>query len=190
MEQRDTKIWKDIAGFEGYYQVSNWGRVKSLARYVNCRGGQKLNKERIRKTCNSHGYHNVTMSRDNKQGCFLVHILVADAFIPNPDNLPEINHLDCDKTNNYHKNLERSTKRSNMQHAAANGLLGHQWKGKRYGKHPTSRAIAQFDVSGNLIRVWESTSEAADVLKLNRTNISKSITGAQKTSFGFKWKYA
>lgn len=190
MSERDVEIWKDIAGYEGVYQVSNWGRIKSLERVVNCKGGQKLNKERIRKDCNAHGYRNIVLSKENITHCYLVHILVADAFVPNPDNLPEVNHLDCDKMNNYYRNLERCTKLANMQHASSNGLLGKSWRGKSYGKHPTSRAIAQFDINDNLVRTWGSTSEAADVLKLNRTNISKSLTGLQKTSFGFKWKYA
>lgn len=189
MEQKDVEIWKDIPDYEGLYLVSNWGRIKSLSRVVNCKGGQKTNKERIRKDCNSHGYRNITLWKEKRSHSFLVHIVVAKAFLSNPDNLPQVNHIDGDKTNNYYKNLQWCTCSENMQHAADNGLLTLSWVGKSYEKHPKSKPIAQYDLSDSLIRNWSSATEAADSLKLNRGNINKSLMGEQKTSFGYKWKF-
>ena len=76
-----------------------------------------------------------------------------------------------------------------MQHAADNGLLTLAWVGKSYAQHPKSKPIGQYDLSDNLVRKWASATEAADSLKLNRGNINKSLTGEQKTSFGYKWKF-
>lgn len=95
--------WKPIPGYEGLYEVSSYGRVRSLERYKSNNGGLQLIKEKILKPHNTKkGY--LTVQLCNKK--FTVHRLVAQAFIPNPDNLPMINHLDEDKTNNVADNLE------------------------------------------------------------------------------------
>lgn len=102
------EIWKDIKGFEGHYQVSNLGRVKSLSRYMNHKsGGLSLLKERILKPAtNRKGYKIVVLCLNCKEYKFTVHRLVAKTFIPNPNNYPMINHKDEDKTNNCVDNLE------------------------------------------------------------------------------------
>jgi hypothetical protein len=115
----NEEIWKDIEGYEGYYQVSNMGRVKSLAREVICNNGIRILKEKIRKQhTNRHlGYNYVMLSKDNKQINYRVHRLVADAFIPNPYKKPQVNHIDKVKTNNKVYNLEWCTQEENMKHS-------------------------------------------------------------------------
>ena len=95
-------IWKPVVGYEGRYEVSNEGRVRSLDIYVNCRGGKtRLSKGRIKPiNTNNRGYCTVNLCKDGSTERFLVHRLVAEAFIPNPENKPEVNHIDGNKSNN------------------------------------------------------------------------------------------
>ena len=103
----NKEIWKDIKGFEGHYQVSNFGRVKSI----------KFRKERILKPANNGcGYLYVNLSKNGKYNIYLIHRLVALIFISNPNNLPEINHRDEDKTNNKVENLEWCDRKYNMNY--------------------------------------------------------------------------
>ena len=104
--------WRPVVGYEGLYEVSSYGRVRSLDRYDerNCfREGRilKLYTSRV-------GYLRVQLSLNSKKKMYLVHRLVAEAFIPNPDNLPEVNHLDEDKTNNRVENLEFCDRKYNI----------------------------------------------------------------------------
>lgn len=116
------EIWKDVEGFERFYQVSNKGRVKSLERTTS--HGHRLS-ERILKhalTGNS-GYPFVGLCKGNTRLLRTIHRLVADAFIINEDNKREVNHIDCNKLNNNVENLEWTTPRENMIHARVNGKL-------------------------------------------------------------------
>lgn len=116
------EVWKDIKGYEGVYQVSNIGRVKRLfKKHENILTGK------IRKD----GYCEYLLKYNNKPKYFLAHRLVAEAFLPNPDNLPCVNHIDCDKSNNFVKNLEWCTYQENMTHAVDNHLCS---KGEKHYK--------------------------------------------------------
>lgn len=98
-----NEFWKDIEGYEGRYQVSNLGNVKSLN--YNHTGKEKIMKPQL---CNK-GYLRVELCKDNKRQKYLIHKLVADAFIPNPNNLPCVNHKDENRLNNNYENLEHCT---------------------------------------------------------------------------------
>lgn len=114
------ETWKEIEGYEGFYQVSDQGRVKSLPR-KDAIG--RLVKERPLKTpTNSDGYPALLLCRDSSQAHFLVHRLVATAFIPNPENKPVVNHKNGIKTDNRVENLEWATYSENNQHAWNTGL--------------------------------------------------------------------
>ncbi len=119
------EVWKDIVGYEGYYQISSDGRVKSLRRIViRINGVPQTWLERILdQTINKKGYPMISLSKAQVQRTFPVHRLVAKAFICNPDNKPEVNHKDWNKRNNRFDNLEWVTHKEQMEHASRNGLL-------------------------------------------------------------------
>lgn len=121
MEFNELEIWKDVGNYSGYYQVSNLGRIKSLGRLDTI--GRKLKTKILKPNINkSLGYPMVSFHKDSIASVHLVHRLVAIAFIPNPFNLPEVNHIDGDKTNNSCCNLEWTSKKDNAIHAVKNGL--------------------------------------------------------------------
>ena len=116
----NLEIWKDIPEYENLYQISNLGRVKSLSR----RNKKRVNQEKFMKLIlNSYGYYQVWLCKNNQSKGFLVHRLVALAFIPNENNLSEVNHIDAIKTNNVVSNLEWCSHTDNMKHANKLGLI-------------------------------------------------------------------
>ncbi len=116
--------WREISGYEGLYEVSDIGRVRSLARMVQGRHGLRFNCGRVLKAgTTSVGYPSVVLCREGVHRTNLVHRLVATAFIPNPNNLPEVNHQDGIKSNCTLSNLEWCTRSQNRQHAYDMGLL-------------------------------------------------------------------
>src|SRR6266498_3180209 len=119
------EIWKDIQGYEGYYQISSLGRVKSLSRSLKIKYGYRITKEKIMiNKFGTFGYSHITLCMFNSSKIFLVHRLVAKAFIPNPNNYPQVNHIDGNKQNNLIENLEWATKSMNAKHAYKIGLRG------------------------------------------------------------------
>lgn len=126
------EIWRDIKNFEGYYQASNWGRVKSLARLRH--GGLYFTKERILKPAlEGGGYYMVILYKDGKKYNKKIHRLVCTTFHENPLNLPDINHKDTNKLNNNEFNLEWCTEKQNTQHAIKMGVF--DTVGENNGKH-------------------------------------------------------
>ena len=122
------EIWKDIDGYEGYYQISNLGNVKSLERTIENSGtynGYYKVKERIlrpRENKKRHGYYELSLKKDGIEKRYKVHRLVASAFLSNPDNKTEVNHIDGNKSNNCISNLEWTTSKENKEHAWTTGL--------------------------------------------------------------------
>lgn len=115
------EIWKDIKGYEGYYQISNLGRVKGLKRKVNSSNGEREIKETILNfTDNGNGYKIIGLCRYDKRINFYIHRLVADAFVDNPYNEKEINHIDYDKSNNRVDNLQWCNRKENIMHSLKN----------------------------------------------------------------------
>ena len=129
------EIWKDIKGFENYYQVSDFGNIRSITRFIdNPLGGLKqLTGKQMTPYKNKQGYLVVTL-RNQHRKVAKIHRLVAQAFIPNPDNKPEVNHKDGVKTNNFKDNLEWSTNQENINHSWETGLNDHFGE-----KHPNSK---------------------------------------------------
>lgn len=196
------EIWKNIKGYEELYQVSNLGRVKSLERYrnfycylqnKNCKS--KIKSKILKQVFNGNKYYTVGLCKNSKCKTKTVHRLVAETFIPNPDNLPQINHIDGNKQNNCVNNLEWCTQSENTIHAIKTGLLKVR-KGKDvhfFGKKGklsfVHKEVIQYDKNGNFIKEWESITEASQKLNLQISNISKCCSGGLKTTGGYIWKY-
>lgn len=157
-----TEQWKDVIGYEGLYQVSDLGRVKSMQRICSCnsKGGTRLKKEKILKqTLQESGYIQRTLLKEGKLFLTGVHRLVAKAFISNPENKPEVNHKDCIKHHNYVYNLEWNTYKENIQHSWKNGLA----KPKKGEKHNMSK-LTEKDVLE--IRELYKTKKVSEIAKM------------------------
>lgn len=131
----EEEIWKDVSGYEGLYQISNKGRIKS---FINNKGicREKILKLVLKKT----GYLQITLHKNKQQKVFRVHKLVALAFLPNPNNLPFINHKDENKSNNCVDNLEWCDEKYNVNYGTCRQKISESQKGEKgywYGKHPS-----------------------------------------------------
>ena len=186
-ESKDTEeIWKPIPGYEGLYEVSSYGRVKRLERDVIDKNGVKYHKkERILKASpDGRGYLKVYLfDNESRMKSIKVHRLVSETFISNPENKPQVNHKDEIKTNNHVENLEWMTAKENSNYGTRNERAG-----KAISK-ALSKPVAQYSEDGELIKVWQSATEAACQLDICYQNISKTAQGNRKTCGGFVWKY-
>lgn len=170
MNRQPNEEWRDIAGFEGYYQISNLGRVKSLKR-------GRCSKEKLRVFAKApNGYFRMVLSVGNVRKTISAHRAVAEAFIPNPMGFETVNHIDFDKSNNSVGNLEWVSVQDNIGHACQHG--------KHYRKQ-----VVQCDLQGNPIKVWESAYKVEQKLGYFSTLISRCCRGKQKTHKGFIWKF-
>lgn len=180
------EIWKEIKGFEKLYEVSTFGRIKRLPKKVHNNGLKNKNKyfiskEKIIKTSNiSKGYKGVTLTKDKKRYPKKVHRLVAEAFIPNPENKSQVNHKDGNKANNKIDNLEWCTNKENVIHAYKLGLNS-ILKLTEAKKKP----IILINDKNNKIKEYNSIKEAAQELNLYNSNISKVCNGKLKHTGGY-----
>ena len=170
------EIWKDIDGYPDY-MVSNMGRVKSLERnVVKGKGGLYKIEEKILKSIKKRdGYLQINLSKDGKQKTHLIHRLVAQAFLLNPNNLVEIKHIDEDKTNNRADNLEWCSREYNCNYGTRNKRI--------------SIPILQLLLDGKLIRKWNSAREVERELNIAHNQITACCKGKYKTAGGYKWGY-
>ena len=172
-------IWKDIKGYEGLYQVSNLGKIKSL-------NYNHTNKEKIRKLdVSNKGYLSVLFCNDKGKKKYTVHRLVAEAFIPNPNSLPQVNHIDGNKTNNRVDNLEWCTNGYNEKHAYKLGL-----KSKNCGsKNGMAKSVLQFDLNNNFINEYKTIEEAHRKTKIAVNTIIRSCKNKTKRHNKYIFKY-
>ena len=147
---------KDIKNYEGLYAITPEGEVWSY-----------LRKKFLKPRTDKNGYLKVNLCKDGMMKTYRVHRLVAEAYIPNTDNLPQVDHIDNDKTHNYLNNLQWITLRDNCR------------KSK-------NKPILQYDLDGNFVREWSS---ATDVSKEAQENICNCLKGRYKTAYGYIWKY-
>lgn len=184
METTKDEIWKPVRGYEGLYEVSNFGRVKSLKRVVNshpvnCKRTlpEKIRTGRLNKKL---GYMMISLSVGNVNKQNYIHRLVAEAFVPNPNNYPMVNHKDEDKANNSVDNLEWCTAKYNMAYSNVFGQA----------KSKNSKPVCQYDYDGNLIKEYPSSNEAGRALNVRPYCISFCCQGKIGSVRGFLWRYA
>lgn len=172
--------WKDIKGFEGLYMVSNLGRVKSL----NYRrtGKEKTLKARV----TGDGYLLVGLHKNNKTKQYLVHRLVAQAFLENPDNLPEVNHKDEDKTNNCADNLEYCSRSYNITYNGRAKKVAE----KNVNNPRKSKPVIGINKVSGLIVEFPSINEASRQTVISLGGICDCCKGKRKSIKGYVWFYA
>jgi hypothetical protein len=180
------EIWKDIVGYEGLYQVSDLGRVRSLDRIIKGnKGSEYLKKGKILKqTFNLKKYSQVNLSKYGVDYHKRVHRLVAETFIPNPEMKPQVNHIDGNKNNNHVINLEWNTESENVIHAYRLGL---NVRSKFAGKE--RRPVYQLK-DGKIINRFETITEAEVKTHTPRQNIRQVIKGKRFSANGYQWKDA
>lgn len=170
--------WKSIPGYDGKYEISNYGRVKS---YQYCKK-QKSNERILMPIQQQTGYYFVNLYKDKKMKTVAIHRLVAEAFIPNPSNLPVVNHKDETRTNNYFENLEWCTHEYNLSYGTTRKRIAEK----------NSKPVLQLDKQGNVIKEWPSMSRAAESFGVLpcKSHIIDCLKGRHKTAHGYGWKYA
>lgn len=183
------EVWKDIEDYEGLYQVSNMGRVKSLIKGII-----------LKQWNDKDGYKLVGMSKNKRKKTFKVHRLVAKAFIKNPNNLPLVNHKDENKANNEVNNLEWCEHIYNVNYGTAIKRMTKTLKdnkentkriaemGKENAKK-LSKIVEQYTLEGEFVAEYPSTREAGRILGFSASCIGHCCNGKRLTHQGYKWKY-
>lgn len=193
MPSPQPEEWRDIPGYEGLYQVSSLGRVKSLAKPMfygttpNVRNHESAMRiERIMTPrVKRNGYAQIGLYQDGKAKSYTIHRLVAIVFIPNPNGFPYVNHKDEDRLNNSVDNLEWCTPSYNIHYGTAIKKLS---DAKR--NHPAmSKPVLQFNLDGTFVAEYPSANEAARMTGIKQGNISSCCNRTTKSTNGFIWRY-
>lgn len=180
----EDEIWKDIPNYEGLYQVSNWGRVKSMERVIHFPANHRnktysrIQKERIVRPITMGGYLGFNVGRKKKM---YVHRAVALAFIPNIDNKTDVNHIDGDKYNNHLENLEWVTRKENMRHAFSNGLVGYH--------NPSNKKKVRISLPNGFEKVFECIENAAKYIGVCTSGVSRACSGIRPHAGGYKCEF-
>jgi hypothetical protein len=167
-----NEIWKPIAGYEDYYCVSNLGNVRSNGKkYVDAMNRvQNRKPKQLKIHVATIGYLCVDLNANGISKQKYIHRLIAEAFIPNPDNKPTVNHIDGNKLNNNISNLEWNTYSENNKHAVDNGLRQSPWTNITGSEHPQSKPVIQMNKQGNFIGEFVSAREAQQYIEENCQN--------------------
>lgn len=177
--------WKEIEGFYGL-EISNTGIVRRVAfgneDKANIKKYEKKIPYNLKTSLDKDGYVLIVLSSDKKRLHTRVHRLVAKAFIPNPENKPQVNHIDGNKQNNYVNNLEWATSSENIQHRI-------KTLGVRLTNNKRSKPVLQYDMKMNFIKEYPSAKEAMRQTKMSQGHISECCRGEIKQYNGFIWKY-
>lgn len=183
------EFWKQVKGYEELYEVSNYGRLKRLPyKNTNYTKGHKQTYSRsfnggiIKGSVCRNGYRRVTLTKDGVNKYFHVHRLVAEAFIPNPDNLPFVNHIDEIRTNNRADNLEWCSCQYNNTYKNARKRFA-----EAYIKNH-SYPVKMFTISGEPVQTFPSIREAAKAVGVTSNTIYRAITKERKTAAGYIWE--
>lgn len=184
-----NEVWKAIPGFEGRYEVSDKGRIRTCS---NGRWGNRQSCRIMSLKVNTVGYFCVNLYKPfsgGKSTCQMVHRLVAEAFIPNPENKPQVNHIDGNKLNNKVENLEWVTASENKYHAVRTGLQKPSKKQKEITIQRCSIPVVVFDADMNEVGRFGSAKDAARATGADHSAVTKCCRGKLKTTKGFYYKY-
>lgn len=171
MEREET--WKDIRGFEGHYQISDKGRIKSIIRK------NRLSERILSPYMTKRGYLQVKLCIRGTTFPLSIHRAVAECFIPNPNNLPQINHKDENKKNNNVENLEWCTNTYNNMYGTV----------KERRTFTCSKGVLQKDLDEKVVGDFKSLNEAVKCTGYTKSSIAKCCRGESETYKGFIWKY-
>jgi hypothetical protein len=201
------EVWKDIPGYEGYYQASTTGTIRSVGRWVKVGEGRRyLPGRMLKQHKDPKGYYRVSLCKDGKSKVFKAHRLIALTFIPNPKNYPMINHKDEVPCHNWVHNIEWCDAAYNnsygtakqRQSAKLRGRPLYHFRGEKnfmYGKHicrgdhPYARKVAQMDMDGNIIKIHGCLIDAGESVGVTGGSIAHVCKGRMATCRGYKWAY-
>lgn len=193
------EIWKPIAGYEGYYEVSNLGRVKSVERHVKQGNSTRYVKEKIKSQhLMTSGYPSVALYKNRKEKIIPIHILVARAFIPNPENKPNVDHINTDKTDYRIENLRWVTPKENsnneltLQHCRENTYskesLRKRLETRKAGNTATApKTVFQYTKEGVFIKEFYSMQEAEKEIGVNHNSIRRALNDYTQSAGGYLW---
>lgn len=185
-------VRKPVVGYEGYYEVDQFGRVYGIARVVHVADNSReydkpIAARQMKQSLHTGGYKTVTLTKSGITNTVFVHRIVAEAFIPNPNNLPMVNHKDGDKTNNFSENLEWCTASYNRKYGKAIEKQAKKVRGRESKKR---KAIIQRRADGSFNQWYASITEAAKEMNGSTSAISAACKGTRKTAYGYLWEYA
>jgi hypothetical protein len=184
-------VRKAVKGYEGYYEVDQFGRVFGLDRTVTVADGDRTYEKpiagrQLKQSKHSKGYKTVALTKDGETRHLFVHRIVAEAFLPNPDNLPMVNHKDEDKTNNFLENLEWCTAAYNRTYGNAIERHAKKLRGRESGKRIP---VIQRYVDGVFVSRHDSVEAAARSVNGSGGAISAVCKGKRKLAYGYRWEY-
>jgi len=188
--QLEGEIWKDIPNYEGLYQASNFSRFRGVDRIVDIKRKSGIYKRPIKaQILKMHrsviGYSMVFLCNGNTGKLHYAHRILAELFIPNPENKPQVNHINGIKTDFYISNLEWVTDSENKKHAYKTGLI----KIRKGYDNSTSKTVYRYDLNGNLIGVYPNTIEAAKSIGVLPSRISRACLNKNFTCYKNIWRY-
>ncbi len=180
--------FRDIKGYENIYQISNYGRVKSLKRIID---KNHIVYEKILKlNISNNGYYTIALYKNKRSKYFTVHRLLAKTFISNPQNFPVVNHIDQNKLNVIISNLEWCTYKYNSTESYRLTNRKGSMLNKKGELCPNSIKVIQYDLNNNFIKEWASMHDASRSLNISYQNIWKVCRGTRKQTGGYIWKYS